>query len=53
MTNIVCCLEAKSRDNGEATMNLATWRSLAILSRSLLVAGGADPEKGSISSNWQ
>ena len=47
MTHVVCCQEAKSGDKGEATLDLAIWRSLVILSRSAFVVGGADTERHS------
>lgn len=53
MTNVMCCPEAKSGDQGEAILDVAIWRSLAISSRSVLVVGGADTEKGSVFNNRQ
>lgn len=48
MTSVMYGQEAKSHKDREATWDLATWRSLAIKARSVLVAGGAELRKGGV-----
>lgn len=48
MTGIMYGQEAKSHKDREAIWDVATWRSLAISARSVLVAGRAELRKGAI-----
>lgn len=49
MTSYTYCQEAKSDKDREVTLDLATWRSLAIIARSVLVTGRAELGKGPVS----
>lgn len=49
MTSYTYCQEAKSDKDREVTLDLAAWRSMAMIARSVLVAGRAELGKRPVS----